>query len=323
MYIWWCDVWSDSWCEPNSLVFVVEVGVEGLDEAVSQNEGLSELGGKVQTNYSDNASRFSSLVHLQDVVFSLKSVAITTDFENKVGQFGDSWAIDLFLFSSSEGFGHVLYNFSRSNQHRCSSVDNTQNVSNFVTSSIEDNIINRDAPVVSSLERVVFEGSSVIFGVDSSQNQSWSVGSWDSGQVEGEGVAFDLALLDEQVEDQGKSVDWDGRPGHSQNAVELGGDEADSVEGGDLGEEGVFGGQPSEPGGVLADESWNCTWTIGNVEMGSVVHIGGALGRVVVFVEIASCWQSALFGGNPEVGGSSIEDDSKWLRGSTDINLSK
>ncbi len=132
-----------------------------------------------------------------------------------------------------------------------------------------------------------------------------------------------MALLDEEVEDQGKSVDGDWWPGHSEDAVEFGGEEADSVELGDLCEKGVLGGESSEPGGILSNESRDCSWAVGDIEMGSVIDIGGALGGVEVFMEVAGGWESAFLGGDPEVGGSGIEDDSEALRWGSDVDLSK
>jgi hypothetical protein len=132
-----------------------------------------------------------------------------------------------------------------------------------------------------------------------------------------------LSLLVEQIKDQRKSIDWNGRPGHTQNTIEFGGEETDSVESGYLSEEGVFGGETGNPGSILSNESWNCSWTVCNVEMGAIVNVGRALGWVVIFMEVAGGWESAFLGGDPKVGWSSIEDDSELLRGSSDIDLSK
>ena len=57
--------------------------------------------------------------------------------------------------------------------------------------------------------------------------------------------------------------------------------------------------------------------------MGAVVDVGGALGGVEVFMEVAGGGESALLGGNPKVGGPSVEDDSETLRGGSDVDLSK
>lgn len=57
--------------------------------------------------------------------------------------------------------------------------------------------------------------------------------------------------------------------------------------------------------------------------MGSVIDVGGALGGVEVFMEVAGGRESAFLGGDPEVGGSGIEDDSEALRWGSDVDLSK
>ena len=194
--------WSNSRGETNSSIFIIEVGVEGFNEAVSQNEGLSELRWKVQAQNTDNALWFSSLVYFKNVVFSLQSVGISFDDKVKSGEVGDSGAVDLLLLSSSESFGHVLYNFGGANQNWCSSINNTENVANFVAGSVEDDIIDSNTPIVSSFETVVFERTGVVFGVDATEHQGWAVWASDPCQVEREGISFDLPLLDQQVKDQ-------------------------------------------------------------------------------------------------------------------------
>lgn len=315
--------WSDGGGESDSFVGDIEVGVEGLDEGVSEDEGFSELGRKVQSHNANNANWFFAFLDLQDVVFSLEGVGISSDYEVKVGEGGHDGAIDLFLLAWSESFGHFLNNFGGADEDGCSSVDNTDEVSDFVAGSVEDEIVHSDLPVVSTLEGVILELSSVVLGIDSSQDEGRSVWAGNAGKVEGEGVTHDLALLDQEVEDEGEAVDWDAGPGHAEDTVELWGQEADSVESGDLGEEGVLGGEAGEPGGVLSNEAWDSTWAVGNVEVGAVIDVGGTLGRVEIFVKVAGGRESALFGGHPEVGGTCIEDDSELLGGSADIDLSR
>lgn len=104
-------LWSSSrFGESNATFTNVEVGVEGLQEAVSDNEGLAELGGKVETNNTNNAGRFSSLINFENVVLSGKSVLVSSNDEVKSWEVGDLSTINLFLLSSSKGFGHILDN---------------------------------------------------------------------------------------------------------------------------------------------------------------------------------------------------------------------
>lgn len=144
------------------------MSIESFDKTVSQNECFSELRRQVKSNNTDNTDSFSSLVDLQDVVFTFKGVDISSDFEVQIGKTRDCSTVNLFLFSSSKGFSHIVNNFSWANEYWCSSVNYTQNISNFIASSIEDDVINSNTPVVSSLKSIVFERTSVIFRINSS-----------------------------------------------------------------------------------------------------------------------------------------------------------
>lgn len=151
------------------------MGVEGLEEAVSDNEGLSELRGEVESYNTNNAGRFSSLINLKNVILSSKSILISSDNEVKSWEVGDLSAINLFLFSSSESFGHIFDNLGGSNNEWCSSVDDTDEVGwNFIAGSVENDVVEGDGPVVLHFKRVVFEWASVIFIVDASEDEGWT-----------------------------------------------------------------------------------------------------------------------------------------------------
>ena len=157
--------------ESNSLLSNIEVGVEGFDEGVSDDEGLSELRGEVKAQNTNNADIFSTLVHLQDPIFCLKTVLISTDDEIKRRKGGQFRAVDLFLVAASESFGHIFNNLFGSNDNGCSGIDNTQKFSSFVAGSIEDDVVHVDSPVSLHRQIVVFEISGVVFAVDSSKDE--------------------------------------------------------------------------------------------------------------------------------------------------------
>ena len=163
---------SDGACESHSVSSVIEVSVEGLDETVSQDEGLTELGRQVQTDKSNNAGGPSSLVDLQDVVLAGKGVLIASNDEVKSGQVGDLCAIDLLFLATAESFGHVVDDLGGANNDGCSSIDNAEQVAYLVAGSVEDDIVHGDGPVVVHLQSVVFERASVVFGIHSAQHQS-------------------------------------------------------------------------------------------------------------------------------------------------------
>ena len=183
------DTGSDGSRETDSVSGVVEMGVESLDEAVTQDEGFSQLGRKVQADQSNDAGGFSSLVDFEDVVFACEGVLVTSDDEIESGQVGDLCAVDLFFSAGAERFGHVVDDFGGSDEDGCSGVNNAEQIgANFVAGAVEDDVVHGDGPVVIKLERVVLEGSGVVFGVHSTEDQRRAVLAGHSGQVEGEGV---------------------------------------------------------------------------------------------------------------------------------------
>ena len=202
------DTGSDGSREADSVSSVVEMGVEGLDEAVAQNEGFSQLGRKVQTDQADNAGGFSSLVDFEDVVLAGEGVLVASDDEVESGQVGHLCAVDLFFPAAAEGFGHVVDDFGGSDEDGCSGVDDAEQVgANFVAGAVEDDVVHGDGPVIIKLKGVVLERSSVVLGVHSAEDQGRAVLASHSGQVEGEGVGFQFSLLVEEVEDERQPVD--------------------------------------------------------------------------------------------------------------------
>ena len=68
-----------------------------------------------------------------------------------------------------------------------------------------------------------------------------------------------MALLDEEVEDEGEAVDRDCWPSHTEDSIEFGSEETDSVELGDLSEKGVSCGESSEPCSILTNKARDCS----------------------------------------------------------------
>ena len=57
---------------------------------------------------------------------------------------------------------------------------------------------------------------------------------------------------------------------------------------------------------VLRDETREGAGTVLDVELGSVLHVGGRLGALVLVVEVE--WLPVAAGWDPEVGGAGVED---------------
>lgn len=73
--------------------------------------------------------------------------------------------------------------------------------------------------------------------------------------------------------------------------------------------------------GVSTEISNYGTWTICNVEMGSILDIGRTLGTVKILVEVTSSWESAFLWWHPQVWWSSIENYTESLGWSSDPYL--
>ena len=189
------DEGSDGLGKSNSLVLHIEVSVESFDESISQNESFSQNWRQIQAQNTNNASRFSSLVDLQNIILASQRVNLSIDLEIQSRKSGPLGTINLFLSSTAELLSHFIDNFSWSNNDWCSSINDTQKVASLVAGSIVDDIVHIKSPVISSAQSVISKLSGMVFGIDTSQNKSWSIGTSHFSQVEREGVAINLLLF--------------------------------------------------------------------------------------------------------------------------------
>lgn len=126
-------------------------------------------------------------------------------------------------------------------------------------------------------------------------------------------------LGDDVVEDGGDVVDGDGLESHTEDTVELGGNKGDTGLGGGLSKGLVEDVEASNGEDVGGEESLHGTASVLDGEGRSVDGVGGRGGRVVLVVTLAGdVALGASRRGDPEVGGSSVEDDEEILAGGSE-----
>lgn len=140
------------------------------------------------------------------------------------------------------------------------------------------------------------------------------------GEVEGEDLLVEEALVDHAVEGGDDLVDGDGVEAETQDAVEATEGEGESGLLNGLAEELVLDHQVADGDLVLGDESADAAGAVLDGELGAVLLEGGGLARVVLAVEVAGD-RAAGLGWDPEVGAAGVEDDLECLWWAADGDL--
>ena len=132
------------------------------------------------------------------------------------------------------------------------------------------------------------------------------------GEVEGEDLLIEEALLDHAVEGGDDLVDRDGVEAEAQDAVEATEGEGKSGLLDGLAEELVLDHQVADGDLVIGDEATDAAGAVLDGELGAVLLVAGGLARVVLAVKVAGDGAARL-GWNPEVGATSVKDDLERL----------
>lgn len=132
------------------------------------------------------------------------------------------------------------------------------------------------------------------------------------GEVEGEDLLVEEALLNHAVEGRDDLVHRDGVEAKTQDAVKASEGEGKSGLLDSLAEELVLDHQVADGDLVLGDESTDAAGAVLDSEFGAVLLVAGRLARVVLAVEVAGDGAARL-GWNPEVGASGVKDDLEVL----------
>jgi len=252
-----------------------------------------------------------------------------SDSESDVGHQRDQLAADNSLSidngDSSDFLVDLLDLGGGTSNEACSGISNSSATSGSAEAErggSDGNVVNRELPVGLAGEFDESWGSSVFGRISSAQLQLTSVSAVGvSVEPEREHLLGNQVLSDDVVPGGNDIINRDGLEGHTQNSVELSGDERDTWETSGLSENLVGDGESTELEGVLAEETSHRSTSVGDVELLSIGHVCGGAGRVVLVVDVACdhC-DGALGGRNPQVGGSSVEDNHEGLGRSTKRN---
>ncbi|KAF1748178.1 hypothetical protein GCK72_024645 [Caenorhabditis remanei] len=222
--------------ESNSLVSVVEDGVEASNEDVSENPEWSSWGWDIHSHESREAGHSSvSVGHLENVVLSLEVEVLSSESEGDVWQLWNLAALNLVLsveeWDSSDLVLDLLDHISWSSEEGSSGINNRVDWSVSVSGSINADGSELDSPVIHRDEWLPGDVSGVVVGVSVAKGDFSSVGDIIGVTAKPESeelVGADGGVGEDLVHWLGDLVNRDSVPSHSEDSVELGSDEGDS-----------------------------------------------------------------------------------------------
>lgn len=156
-------------CKSNSFVALVEVGIVFLDERVTKDERVGQLRRQVHGHESDGALSLAKGGDLEDVVFTLQDIAISTNDELEGWGGGNLIAVDRFrVVPVSQDLVNMLF-WSNNDGSAC--VNNSFKSLNSNRLAADLQIVNADEPVRGVKQWIVFKGRGSVSRINSSQNQ--------------------------------------------------------------------------------------------------------------------------------------------------------
>lgn len=179
--------------------------------------------------------------NLQDVVGGFQNVVITTNSEGQVRIFADGSTVNGLSTLVGEGLNHFSDELLGTNQDGGTSVDD--GVLELIGLVTQGDLRNIDNPPGFKGDGVILEGGRGELGINTTQNQSGTFFTSLISQEESERTIANLTFLHEDLENGGNVVNRDGREGHTQNTVELGGEERDTRHLGSFTESDTSGGE--------------------------------------------------------------------------------
>jgi len=139
-------------------------------------------------------------------------------------------------------------------------------------------------------------------------------------QIEAEDRLVEQLLVDHVVEGRDDPVDGDGVVGQTQDAIEAAKRKGQARLAGRLSEVLVLDLQIADANDVVGDEATQAARAVADAELGTVLLVGGRLGRIVLVVEVAGDG-AALRRRHPQVGAAGIQDDLEVLGRRADGDL--
>lgn len=296
--------------QANSTLLEIIHAVPPSQERITKDSQWANWLGHIHSHKGGHAAS----AHLEDVIVSAEGEVVTGEGE------GDIWEViallavdavlaveallgaDLLVEELSEGGGEGVEG-STGVEYDTSVVEIRLDVA-------KGDGVEVDLPVGLAAEGNVGQLARVVGLVDATEN---GLGlRLVVGEVEGEDLLVEKALLNHVVEGGGDLVHRDGIEAKTQDAVEATEGEGKSGLLDGLAEELVLDHQVADGDLVLGDESTDAAGAILDSELGAVLLVAGRLARVVLAVEVAGDGAARL-GWNPEVGASGIKDDLEVL----------
>jgi len=301
--------------EANTLVAPVEDRVVLTHEDITEDPEWAVRGWDVDAHHGEDAL----LARLESVLGELEGVWVTSDLEGDVRS--DLRAVNRPLFahdgSSTEKVSDLGDLGGWTSEEGGARVDDG-GLGGGERLAVDLDIIEGDAPVVLGLEWDVGEVTSVVGLVNATDHEG---ARGVVTEVEGEHVVGKLAGLDEVAHWGLDAVDGDAVEAEAEDTVELtnavGKAEALGVL--NLSEVLLLDNLASDGDGILGPDAGDWTGTVLDLELGTVLGVGGGLGRVVLVLEETN--EADLGVRNPKVGGASVEDHVESLGWGTDGSL--
>jgi len=200
----------------------IEMSVISSDEDVTQNDGVSEITGEIHSSDTEQAR----VAVLDNVVRRRDVVILSTQSDGEGGILLSVGAIQL----RGEVAGDFEQPFLGANDKGSSRIDDGHHVVLVVGFSVQCNTVHLDDPVGVVDQGNVVEGSGVESRVNTAQNEGGAVGTSGGAQEEGERGVRDESLLNHILERSGGEISGDVLERHTEDTIELGSNEGDTIE---------------------------------------------------------------------------------------------
>ncbi len=298
--------------------------LEVVDAVVAAEEGIAENGERTNglRHVEGSKGRDAAATKLQDVVASGQGVVGAGQGKGDIGERVALRAVNGVLATEAllganlgvEELGKVG---GKSVQGRAGIQDDTSvlELSNLVA---ESNGVKVDLPVSLAAERNVLNLARVVILVNTAKNGLAALILLT--KVKGKDSLVNELLVDHLVEGRDHLVDGDGVIAKTQNTVEATESKSQARLVSGLGKVGVLDLEVTNGDNVVGDEASQAARAVVDLKIAAVLLVSGRRGRVICGVKEASN-AAARLRRNPEVGGTSVEDNLEGLGRSTDLDL--
>jgi hypothetical protein len=297
-----------------------------VDRVPPPEEGVSEDGKGAYGLREVHAEegRDTRSLNLKNVVVSTDGEVVAGQSEGEVGQTVTLVALNGVLavvgLLSTDLLVQELGDGGGEGNEGCAGVKNDTSVVHLSGLLAEGDGIEIDLPVGLAPQWDLGHLAGVVALVDSTEGSNRLLARVGVAEVEGENGLVKKTLVEHVVEGRNDLVDGDGVVAETHDAVEAAKGKGKTGLRCGLGKVLVLDLEVANLEDIVGDEAAELTGAVADLERGAVLLVGRRGRRVVLAVEVAGD-RVALGRGNPEVGGSSVENDLEVLRRGTEGNL--